>query len=296
MTLMVALVGGQSLPNLLPVRHYHPESTLLIYSKRTQGVYERLKAVLQQETQVYGLETDAYDIPDIVEKFNEVLESPPLAAHPLLVNLTGGTKPMSLAAYQVAQQRNAPMIYLESERKRIFMYHYTWAGQELQSASPEMLAEYIRLQDFFDVQLGVNKWSQQHPPSNDGGYFELALADALRSHGYEIMTSVKAMGSQVDIDIAVCYENQFGILEAKLGKQGKNLHGIQQLSTNGQFLGIYTRRFYVITVNSSYSHEEISKAANIQIISLPGYDEQTHTLSEDDVKTFIGEIDKAFKE
>lgn len=296
MTLMVALVGGQSLPNLLPVRHYHPESILLVYSKKTQEVYERLRAVLQQETQVYGLETDAYDIPAIVEKLNEILESPPLATHPPLVNLTGGTKPMSLAAYQVAQQQNAPMIYIESERKPIFMYRYTWSGQELQSASPETLSEYIRLKDFFDVQLGVNRWSQQPPTLNDGGYFELALADALRSHGYEIMTSVRAMGGQVDIDVAVCYENQFGILEAKLGNQGRNLHGIQQLSTNGQFLGIYTRRFYVITVNSSYSHEEISKAANIQIISLPGYDQNTHTLSEDDVKTFIGEIDKVFKE
>jgi hypothetical protein len=42
MTLMVALVGGQPLPNLLPARHYRPDSILMVYTQTTKKMYENL--------------------------------------------------------------------------------------------------------------------------------------------------------------------------------------------------------------------------------------------------------------
>src|SRR5438128_2012628 len=104
MTVMIALVGGQPLPNLLPARHYRPDSIILAYTQTTKRVYEKLKDTLQQETAVYGLETGAYNIVSIVETLNEKLETPEFANQELVFNLTGGTKAMALAAYQVAQQ------------------------------------------------------------------------------------------------------------------------------------------------------------------------------------------------
>src|SRR5579872_283402 len=105
MTLMIALVGGQSLPNLLPARHSHPDAVLFVYSKFTKPVYEKLTGVLQQETKVYGLETDAYNILMIEQALHQELNTAILAPHTLEFNLTGGTKAMSLAAYRVAAQR-----------------------------------------------------------------------------------------------------------------------------------------------------------------------------------------------
>ena len=63
---MVALVGGQPLPNLLPVRQDKPEGVLLVYTQRTAQVAGRLSATLKDETQVFEVETEAYDIPKIV--------------------------------------------------------------------------------------------------------------------------------------------------------------------------------------------------------------------------------------
>ncbi|SRR5579875_2905920 len=307
MTLMVALVGEQPLPNLIPVRSYNPDSVLLVYSERTKGVYERLKAVLESKTVVYELKTDAYNIVAIIEALNAKLKTSELQSQTPEFNLTGGTKLMSLAAYQVAQQTNATMLYIESEGKRNRVYRYTWKHNQLQPPSQTWLSDCkVSLQEFFDVQLGIGNW-KEHGPAKDkkgqlsrGGFFEKALADTLRKRGtdYEIMAGVKALKDQIDIDIAIRYENQFGILEAKVGDEGKTLHGIQQLSTAAQrqMLGTYTKKFYAITVSPSPSQEFLRKEAHIQIIQLPGYDEQTHTLSEDDMKTFIEEIDKAFKE
>lgn len=76
MTMMVALVGGQALPNLLPARFYRPSSMLLVYTQTTKEKYERLKTALEQETIIYGLETDAYNIVKITEVLNQKLDNP----------------------------------------------------------------------------------------------------------------------------------------------------------------------------------------------------------------------------
>src|SRR5437764_13457531 len=100
MTVMISLVGEQSLPNFLPVRYYHPNDVLLIYSAKTRQKYEYLKLTLQKEVNVLGLETDAYDIPAIARTLDEELgKIAALIPQPLVFNLTGSTKTMTLAAY-----------------------------------------------------------------------------------------------------------------------------------------------------------------------------------------------------
>src|SRR4051794_14827995 len=131
MSTMIALVGEQPLPNFLPVLHYHPDNVLLPYTTRTEKKYEYLRATLQNEVNISGLEVDPYDIPEIARMLNEELEKQ--TKQPLMFNLTGGTKTMSLAAYQAAQQRLASIMYLQSEGKNTRIYGYTWESQRLQT-------------------------------------------------------------------------------------------------------------------------------------------------------------------
>src|SRR5260370_39003487 len=107
MALMVALIGEQPLPNLLPVRRYQPDAVLLVYTERTKGVYERLVAMLKQETKVYGLETSAYDVVAIVKALDTRLEEQDLVNQTLIYNLTDGTKKIERAGYHDAQWRDA---------------------------------------------------------------------------------------------------------------------------------------------------------------------------------------------
>ncbi len=293
---MIALIGEQPLPNFLPVRHYHPGNVLLVYTARTRQKYEYLKVTLQKEVNVYGLETDPYDIPSIANAINEEFAKMALwISQPLMFNLTGGTKTMSLAAYQVAQQHNAPMMYLQSEGKHTRVYHYIWEGQQLQSTSDELLPECIRLQDIFDLHLGPGNWQEYGSGQQEGSPFEDALAALLRTHGYEVMIGVRAMNGQIDVDVAVRSGNQYGIIEAKMGENGRRLDGIKQLSTAARHLGTYSQTFYIITVPPQPAHTAITDASNIEVISLPGYNRTSNVLPSAEVAVLLDKVGKALK-
>ncbi len=295
MTVMVALVGGQPLPNLLPARYYRPGDVLLVYTQTTAQVFNRLKATLQKEATIHELESDAYNIVAIAKALNNKLEEPELASHPPEFNLTGGTKAMALAAYQVAQQRSAPILYLESEGKQSRIYHYSWEHQQLRASSSELLPEIVTLSDLLNVHLGPGEWEEQGPGHSEGSSFEIALAEALRSHGYEVMIGVKAMNGQIDIDVAMRFNNQYGIIEAKTGESGKKFDGIKQLSNAVRHLGTYAQTFYAINVPPEPAHEAIAIASRIQIISLTNYTRGANTLAPQDARTLISIVDKALK-
>ena len=290
MTLMIALIGEQALPNLLPIRHYQPDAVLLVYTSRTEAVSNRLQALLSKDATVHMLETDAYDIRAISLALGTELEK--LKAASLLFNLTGGTKSMVLAAYQVAQNYKAPVFYFQSEGKRSKIYYYVWESQQLVVQSQEWLPAYLTLTDFFDVQLGREKWYVSKP----GNPFEPAIADVLKSHGYEVMCVVSAFKEQIDIDVAIRYGNQVGIIEAKTGGKARSLEGVKQLITAVKHLGTYTRQFYVINVLPSQSHETLMLASSIQVISLPEYLSGMTSLTIADAEKLVAAIDNVMKD
>jgi len=295
MTLMIALVGGQSLPNLLPARHSHPDAVLFVYSKFTKPVYEKLTGVLQQETKVYGLETDAYNILMIEQALHQELNTAILAPHTLEFNLTGGTKAMSLAAYRFAAQRQAPIIYLESENKRSYVYRYIWEDQRLCAPENALIKECVTLKDFFDLCFGSGNWKEKGPQNSKEGRLEAAITQALSLPDYEVMTGVGALNNQIDIDVAVRYKNQFGILEAKFGEKGRSMEGIKQLNNAFRQLSTYTQTFYIITVEPSKSQKEIAEASRVRFVELKEYEHGSDMLSVTDTEKLISAVAKELK-
>ncbi len=307
MTTMIALIGEQQLPNFLPVRHYSPSDVLLVYTEKTRQQYENLKAVLEQkQVNVYGVRTEPYDISAIVGAINEELtqnkklaQAIEASSQPPMYNLTGGTKIMSLAAYQIAQQYSAPMMYLQSEGKNTRVYHYIWEDRQLRSTRSELLPECMTLRDVFDLHFGPRKWqeleSKRRTKDQKGKLFEEALATTLSLHGYEVMVGVRGINGQIDVDIAVRSGNQYGIIEAKTGAKITNLDGIQQLHTAAKYLGTYSQTFYVIAGEPETTQKELVKASNIQVISLPDYDGTANPLSSEEATKLLSSVEKMLK-
>lgn len=286
---MIALVGEQPLPNLLPIRHYRPRAAVLIYTARTRAVFERLWQTLGQGAlTIRGVEVDPYNIIAIEQAISAALQE--LEEHELLFNLTGGTKAMALAAYRVAERQRAAVVYLESERRRSLMYHYGWKRRQLELERIEELTSCVTLRDLLDVHLGPRMWQEHGPNRQEGGPFEEAIAAALCPHVDEVMIGVKALDGQIDIDVAVRLGNQCGIIEAKAGKNGKGLDGIKQLSNAGRHLGTFTQQFYVITVEPNRAHEALVAASRIHVVSLPAYQTGERVLPAADARRLADEV------
>ena len=306
MTTMIALVGGQPLPNFLPVQHYRPSDVVLIYTATTQQQYENLNLVLQGKAHVYGVETDPYDIAAIARTINEELANmTEVSSQTLIFNLTGGTKTMSLAAYQIAQQHDASVIYLQSERGQSVIDCYSWQDHQLHHQLQEQLPGYLSLRDLLNLHLGQgkdaagkDKWEEKGPTiqGNDGHLFELAIAQTLRDHGYETMCGVKDSNNQVDIDVMIRHQNQIGIIEAKTGSKAKNLDGVKQLSTAMRYLGgTYTRQFLIINEKPSKDQQIVCELLKINIIPLLHYQQGMSVLPQENVDTLLSAVDKIMK-
>jgi hypothetical protein len=256
MTTMIALVGEQPQPNFLPVLHDNPDMVIFVYTSRTQEKYEHLKALLGNRGFIInGLETDPYDIPGIEKSLSEYLTSNiAISSTQMVFNLTGGTKTMAMAAYQIAAQFNAPVIYLQSEKGKSIIYRYNWQDNQLCFQQQEHMTEFLSLHDVLNLHVGherdargKGRWNENErkKDTSNGILFELAIAQVLKDHNYEVMCSVKDHDHQIDIDVIMRYENQIGIIEAKSGNNDK-LKALQQLSAGVNFLrGTYIQPFLV---------------------------------------------------
>jgi hypothetical protein len=310
MTAMIALIGEQQLPNYLPARYYQPDVVLSVYTERTENQYRNLQTVLQQKhIPVEGIKTDPYDLSVIVKSINDKLDTMTgISIQSLIFNLTGGTKIMSLAAYQVAVQRNAPVIYLQSEKGRSLLDFYSWQDHRLHHRKPsEELPEYLNLKDMLDLHLGQGKdatgkdlWKEQRSiTQSTGGYlFEQAIAQAIRDHSYEIKCGVKDSKDQVDIDVMMRCKNHVVIIEAKTkaGKKDHTFDGLQQLSTDIRYLGgTYTYPFLVTNYELTDQQKQTCRLMRIRPISLLHYQQEMTTLPQEDANTLLTEIHKAIK-
>lgn len=318
MTTMIALVGEQPLPNFLPARHYHPDNILLVYTKtipRVYDIYRYLQEKLQMEgVRVYGLQTDPYDILKIAEKLNDKLNwiktQTPMPT-PFEFNLTGGTKPMSLAAYQVAAQLKATIMYLQSENGQSVVDHYSWQDHQLVlQKEADKITKHINLRDMLELHLGprqdttgTERWVEKVPTTDNVTYghaFEQAIAQVLGDNGYEVTYAVKDKRKQIDIDVMIRYQNQIGIIEAKTVKDGKNadMKGFLQLNTNMRYLrGTYVKPFSVIAGSLGDSLKNLYDDFKIPAIQLLQYkrDANAISLSYEDRETLLAEVSKIMK-
>lgn len=299
MNVMVLLAGGQPLPNFLPVHHDKPEAVLIAYTTTAPSVvraYERLADVLMRKTTVIPVEVKPYDVAATVEAIKNRLDTSDLVGAQVTFNLTGGTKLMSVAAYQLARERRARAIYLESEKRQTIIYRYGWKQDQLQVLKEDTISVPLASDDFLDLYIGIGKWRELPiDPRKEGGPFELAIVNALRPHVDEIRPGIHLHDDQVDIDVLVRCGDQFGIIEAKSGGKGRSLEGIKQLSTAGRLLGLYTQQCYVITVPPTQRHHALKDAARIETVAITDYVARSTTISEASTQMLAQTVRKQLK-
>ena len=153
MTLLISLVGEQPIPNLLPLRHFKPAASLVVYSSFTKKAANRLRQLVDGAAEFLELEVDAYDIQQIQASLLDAISRRSVNGQDLLFNITGGTKPMSLAAFLTAQKLTAPVIYLQSEEKRSRLFRYEFQQGSALLAEDKLLPSLINIKDYLSADV-----------------------------------------------------------------------------------------------------------------------------------------------
>lgn len=274
MTTLLHILGEQPMPILLPDRFLRPERSLLVCTTRSEPVAQRLKRLIPHG-QIELVEP--YDLPAILAELGKLLP----AGEQAIVNLTGGTKMMMLAAFALAMQRGWDFVYLESEHPPAILDRYSVGSGGLKRQARHKLPALITAADYLNAHLPGYR---ETGPSRDeqgrltiGGRFEQAIQDALKDH-FEVLAGVRPEGvaNQIEIDLVIRLGNRVGIAEVKLGADGERpKQGIDQLSTAGgrAYLGTYTSKFLITGSRPARSIEQLASERGVTIIALPGYDD-----------------------
>jgi hypothetical protein len=139
MRVLIALVGEQPTPNLIPLFTEPPERRaecvqfMVSANQRVRDVADHLAEAIRRDPALANIRVaeplfmDAW----VLDKARADCEAAiaRYTSDELSVNLTGGTKMMSLAAYQAAMNTHTPMLYVNTEQERIIDFDQDGAAQ-----------------------------------------------------------------------------------------------------------------------------------------------------------------------
>lgn len=123
MSVMLCLVSRQTLQNLLPILHYRPQRVFFLSTREEDASRIALEQVVRDlgivcEPPLY---VDAYDPTGVAAVCAQLRDR--LHGEQLIVNLTGGTKVMSLATYRIFSQASCEIIYTDTPNARLLKLH-----------------------------------------------------------------------------------------------------------------------------------------------------------------------------
>ncbi len=268
MTTLINLIGEQPIPNLLPVLYYKPDETKILYSSTTAKTAQRIERLVPNCTKH---EIEPYNIQDIKSSVYRILAD----GRNYIFNITGGTKIMSVALYQVAIERKADFIYLQSEGNQTILFSYKVGLNNEILKEKLILPELINVHLYLKAHLPDYTTSQTYDNSKGSGFlYEKTITDLLSKNGFEVLSNVrpKGEGNQLEIDVVLRLKgtNNVGIAEVKLGdkQEAGPKKGIDQLALAGQreYLGTYTSRFLITSRELSPRIKELAIAHKIIIV------------------------------
>lgn len=143
MTTLVSLVGGQQTPIFLAQEHFKPDVSILVHTADSAQQAIHLKSFFESKfihCKVVLEQVDPYDINEaasLARKINDENSS-------VILNYTGGTKPMSVAFYSVFDSFGGQSVYVITQDQR---FQLSRCGQ--QEIIP--MESHIRIEDWFSL-------------------------------------------------------------------------------------------------------------------------------------------------
>lgn len=245
MKTLISLIGEQPIPNLLPILYLKPDNNMILFTDTTESTAKRIERLIPACSKH---KTVPYDIQEIKNTIYNLLNE----SDQFIFNITGGTKVMSAALFQIAIERKADSVYLQSEGNYNSLFNYKVKTDGSIKAEKIILPELIDIDLYLKAHL-PDYVADKSLESGSGFEFEKTILALLRSNNFEVIPNIKPKGEgnklEIDAVIRVKGTNNVGIAEIKIGDKAEEgpKKGIDQLALASQreYLGIYTKRFLI---------------------------------------------------
>lgn len=294
MKTMLSLIGEQPLPNLLMLKHIDPDEVIWVYTAFTKKVCEKIKQLYLGKTKMLEID-DPYDIVKILSEMRKIFTQ----CNEIIFNLTGGTKPMALAAYSLAFEMKMPFVYLQSEGGKSIAYQYVFKTYDMRTdliVEKVEVSKNITIDEYLQVHLGeYNKGDLENDFENT---LSKILEQAKRNSIFdEVENSIKH-GGALEIDFIVRRRNQFAIIEAKTRKKGRTKRGIDQLNTAAEqrYLGTYIKKILIIEDEMGSNLKELAKEHKIEVIEIFSWDNESKEISGEEKQNLVAKISQLLGE
>lgn len=272
MKIMICLVGGQPAPNVLPIIKINPDQLILVYSRTTEKAAKSTESLVRSDYDISDIRLfkvdNAYDLHRITLDLNKYLEENSSPCDELLFNLTGGTKIMALAAFELAKQKNAKAFYYQSEENKSIIHNFHFEGNQLKQDETESMLSDLALDQY--LRLYLSSYNQRKVTVSNA--FENNVIEALiegLSPDFEVIRNVCPEGtSNVEIDFAVRCQNVIGVAEVKETAKKSAFEQLNSVTTPDR-LGTYTKKFIIHTNELHEANQDLMDAYKIVHIYLP---------------------------
>lgn len=288
MTILISLIGEQPIPNLLVMRAEEPTDVLMVYSSHTRPVAERLRK-LPAMPKLVDCAVNAYDFASIRAAIESRIALRPWGGDQLVFNLTGGTKTMALAAFEVAKALRATFVYLQSEGRKGMLYRYAWEEftQEGRSDVRPVQTEPRRLDEIVAknpvtvdqyVRAHVGKWwhDQRTDGNPEGRRFEALIQQVLATDepAVEELEADVRWSDRLEADLVMRRGSNFAVAEVKQGKNAGKKDDLQQLAmiARQQILGTYIQPILILGKRIDQGNIELAQSFGIEVIELPSWE------------------------
>lgn len=196
------IVSEQPIPNLTAAldSRLRADELVLLASRQMEDRARWIERVANRygiRCHIIGL-GDRADLPGVTRAVADAIVA--FDGAEVVLNATGGQKPMSIAAYQVFQSRGLPSVYVETDNSA------TWLPPHADRERIADIEPRLRIEDYLEA-YGVEIEALSRKARNDGG-FATALVEgfsefgdslaALNWVGYEARNDLRATGVRPD--------------------------------------------------------------------------------------------------
>ena len=152
----LVLISDQAVPNLTPIldRRFKPEQVIMLVSEDKQKQAAQLEKIYRNKgikVSQWSIE-NPWDIEYLKDRIMDLMID--FEDKDITLNATGGTKPMSIAAYEVFRALNKAIFYIHPEKDRLI---WLYPGDKTASN----LEHKIKLKEFL-IACGAEKVSETH--------------------------------------------------------------------------------------------------------------------------------------